>query len=221
MAPQAANSPVTGVYNPTNPIGFNDTGYWSTGNGWAAAGMLRVIGTIINSHFRSQFRSEVEHLKMWIEEIHMGMSTNLPSSGLFNNYADDPNTFVDAASTALFAATVYRAIDLYAPLNYTLYLDAADRARSTLYDPNGNHFDANGWLQPVVDPNMFGYAGSQSPEGQAFILQLDNNWKLWQTSSANSTSFQTSVSSPTSDAHYVLPLFFCTCSLSIVLIFGF
>ncbi|KIO30561.1 hypothetical protein M407DRAFT_20449 [Tulasnella calospora MUT 4182] len=135
---------------------FNDTGYWSTGNGWAAAGMLR------------------------IGDVHNGMTDNLPSSGVFYNYADDDSTGADAASTALFAATVYRAVTLYEPDHYGDIVDAAERAREALYANNGTvHFDGEGWLQPVVNPNSFHEIGAESPEGQAFVLQMDNNWKEW------------------------------------------
>ncbi|KIO30557.1 hypothetical protein M407DRAFT_20446 [Tulasnella calospora MUT 4182] len=159
---------------------FNDTGYWSTGNGWAAAGMLRVLGTIKNSPYSKQFDDEQGDLKDWIGDVHNGMTDNLPSSGVFYNYADDDSTGADAASTALFAATVYRAVTLYEPGHYGDIVDAAERAREALYANNGTvHFDGEGWLQPVVNPNSFHEIGAQSPEGQAFVLQMDNNWKEW------------------------------------------
>ncbi|KAG8916218.1 hypothetical protein FRC01_003290 [Tulasnella sp. 417] len=159
---------------------FNDTGYWTTGNGWAAAGMLRVLGTIKNSPYSKEFDDEQGDLKDWIGDIHNGMKDNLPSSGIFYNYADDDSTGADAASTALFAATVYRAVTLYDPGHYGGVVDAAERAREAIYSNNGTvHFDAQGWLRPVVNPNSFHEIGAESPEGQAFVLQMDNNWKEW------------------------------------------
>ncbi|KAG8937365.1 hypothetical protein FRC00_006483 [Tulasnella sp. 408] len=177
----------TAPIDPAGPQGpggdafnFNDTGYWSTGNGWAAAGMLRVLGTIKNSPYSKQFDDEQGDLKNWIEDVHNGMTDNLPSSGVFYNYADDDTTGTDCASTALFAATVYRAITLYEPDHYGDIVDAAERAREALYANNGTtYFDQEGWLHPVVNPNSFHEIGAESPEGQAFVLQMDNNWREW------------------------------------------
>ena len=40
-----------------------------SGNGWAAAGMLRVLATIIHSNFADQLQSERTDLKNWAVEI--------------------------------------------------------------------------------------------------------------------------------------------------------
>jgi hypothetical protein len=45
----------------------------SIGNGWAAAGMLRVLATIKNSNLADQFQSEQTDLKNWVVEILDGM----------------------------------------------------------------------------------------------------------------------------------------------------
>ena len=52
---------------------FQDLGFWSTGNGWAAAGMLRVLGTIQNSQYANAMKGEVKDLRRWVDEIHDGM----------------------------------------------------------------------------------------------------------------------------------------------------
>lgn len=52
---------------------WEDQGYWSTGNGWAAAGMLRVLGTIQNSQYKTQMAGLLLDLKLWVEEIHDAM----------------------------------------------------------------------------------------------------------------------------------------------------
>ena len=43
------------------------------GNGWAAAGMLRVFGTVKNSEYASDFKSEQNDLVDWVLEIQDGM----------------------------------------------------------------------------------------------------------------------------------------------------
>ncbi|KAH9828825.1 Six-hairpin glycosidase-like protein [Rhodofomes roseus] len=92
-----------------------DTGFWSTGNAWAAAGMTRVLATIQRSPWASSMGSEMSDLTTWITDIHSGMYQYLDSdTALFHNYAnetDSTNTgrsFLDASSTSLLASTVYR-----------------------------------------------------------------------------------------------------------------
>jgi hypothetical protein len=41
------------------------------------------------------------------------------------------------------------------------------------------HFDADGWLTPVVDPVSFGESGSKSPEAQAFVLMMQASYQDW------------------------------------------
>ncbi|KAG8899245.1 hypothetical protein FRB99_006846 [Tulasnella sp. 403] len=186
-APPAPNSPSPSGTPDMAP--FNDTGIWATGNGWALGGMLRVLATIQNSPFSKQFEDEQGDLQDWISELHSAMASRLPNSGIFTNYLDDTTTFNDAASTAMFAATVYRFVTLSSPSKYGNIISAAERARNALYANNGGvHFDANGWLQPVVDPMSFHEQGKQSPEGQCFVLQMNNNWKAWVNSGSKSAA---------------------------------
>lgn len=58
---------------------FNDTGHWSTGNGWAAAGMLRVLAIISGSQYSHLMKNEMKDLKNWVNEIHDGMYLNIVS----------------------------------------------------------------------------------------------------------------------------------------------
>ncbi|KAF7294922.1 hypothetical protein MIND_01030300 [Mycena indigotica] len=92
--------------------GSLDEGHWSTGNGWAAAGMLRVLGTMKNSPYNKQFSNEQKDLKDWVKEIHGAMFSALDSTNIFTNYAGEssgsPGMFYDAAATMLLASTVYR-----------------------------------------------------------------------------------------------------------------
>jgi len=41
------------------------------------------------------------------------------------------------------------------------------------------HFTSDGWLTPVVDPYSYGAQGSNSPEGQAFTLEMQAAWRDW------------------------------------------
>lgn len=37
----------------------------------------------------------------------------------------------------------------------------------------------NGWLTPVVNPDSYGAEGSESPEGQAFVVEMHSAWRDW------------------------------------------
>lgn len=46
-----------------------DSGSWSTGNGWAAAGMARVLATVMKAPISKGWTSEIAELKQEIKEI--------------------------------------------------------------------------------------------------------------------------------------------------------
>jgi len=157
-----------------------DSGHWATGNGWAAAGMLRVLRTIANSQYANTMKSEQTDLANWVGEIHNGIYPHLQSNGLFKNYPDSSNSsnFDDAASTALLASTVYRLANAWG--RHT-HLPQAERSWQALLASNNDsssnstlaHFTSDMWLTPVVDPYNFGQQGERSPEAQAFVLEME------------------------------------------------
>ncbi|KAH9061334.1 Six-hairpin glycosidase-like protein [Lactarius vividus] len=124
-----------------------DSGHWSTGNAWAAAGMLRVLGTLKSSPFSRDFNNQIKDLGNWVAEIHSAMYPHLQANGLFKNYADQnyANNFDDASSSALLAATVYRLALLTGDKKY---VRQAERTRAALFAANGTSAIASG--DPVV-----------------------------------------------------------------------
>ncbi|KAJ7774838.1 Six-hairpin glycosidase [Mycena metata] len=221
--------------------GGNDEGHWSTGNGWAAAGMLRVIATMKNSPYNNDFSSQQKDLASWVKEIHTAMYAHIDSTNIFTNYADQSvsstGQFYDTASTTLLASTVYRASLL---LGDHSHLPNAEKSRKALWATSNNssststaaharraaasassgssakgsgsapvsgsatsasatatsppssspsattapltdlvHFTSDGWLTPVVNPHQFGVQGSDSPEGEAFVVSLQAAYNEW------------------------------------------
>jgi len=151
---------------------WEDTGLWATGNGWAAAGMMRVLQTIADSSENEAFSSETDGLTSWIEEIiNATWARQLPNGSLMN-YFDDPNSFEDSSSTALLASVTFRWAVFTGDDTYT---PSALTALQLL----GERIDSDGWLTQVVDPYAFGQQGSHSPEGQAFVLLLDSAYNQW------------------------------------------
>ena len=71
----------------------------------------------------------------------------------------------------------------------------AEKSREALFAQNPtspfsySHFTSDWALFPVVDPPSFGVESSIiSPEGQAFVVQMYQAWKDWQTESKESGS---------------------------------
>jgi len=151
--------------------------------------MIRVLGTIKNSQYAGSFKNEQKDLIDWVLEIQGGMYQYLRSTSCFGNYANDDSSFDDAASATLLASTVYRLSTL---VGKHKHIPLAERtrialtARSNLGNgpTNGSftsmvHFDADGWLTPVVDPSSFGRLGSKSPEAEAFVLMMQASYRDW------------------------------------------
>ncbi|KAI4518693.1 hypothetical protein K525DRAFT_288094 [Schizophyllum commune Loenen D] len=167
---------------------WTDAGHWATGNGWAAAGMLRILATIQHSIYAPLMLKEQADLTAWIKEIHTAVFPHLDDTRIFLNYVDAPitddNNFYDAAGTALLATTVYR----YALMTGdTTHIPYAQVIREELSRKNGTeyaHFTPEGVLKPVVNPHDYSYQGDASAEGQAFIMMLDAVYKEWQAAGA-------------------------------------
>src|SRR6266702_3255854 len=140
----------------------------SAGNAWAAAGMLRVLGTLKSSPFSRNFNGQIKDLGNWVAEIHSAMYPHLvrlhhlhpnasrlmrvharpqQANGLFKNYADQnyANNFDDASSSALLAATVYRLALLTGNKGF---VREAERTRAALFAANGTSATPSG--VPVV-----------------------------------------------------------------------
>ena len=73
----------TGMWQHIKMGSFEDTGHWSTGNGWAAMGMLRVLATIRGSDFAGSLRQQTADLENWIKGIHDAMWPHLVRSFLY------------------------------------------------------------------------------------------------------------------------------------------
>lgn len=126
----------------------DDTGAWSTGNGWAAMGMLRVALTIERTKYAANMSSQVADLFSWTNQIVNAawpyQQQNI--SGMLRNYVDIA-TFADAAGSALLAAVVYR---LAALGQGSTQLSRAESFYSNL----PTMINSTGWLSPVVVREM-------------------------------------------------------------------
>lgn len=87
------------------------------------------------------------------------------------NYFNSTDTFSDAASTALLAATSYRLASLALGAST---IPLASAARLAIYAAVNA---TTGVLSPVVDPLNFPAQGTLSPEGEAFVLIMEASFR--------------------------------------------
>lgn len=196
----------------------NDENFWTTGNGWAAAGMLRVHATIQNSEYAGNFKKEQKNLQKWIDEVHNSIYKHLDDTGIFPNYAgqpaDAPNNFYDTSGTALVAYSVYRACT---HLGQCGNIPFAEASRQALFASNGTegssdsfagftHFTPEGWLTPVVNPHSYRAQGEKSGEGQAFVVMLHAAYNEWKDAGMKSNALSNLATVPASVALFGIML---------------
>lgn len=152
---------------------WQDDTHWATGNGWAAAGMLRVLETLANSDQADSLTEETNDLTIWIQEIINATWPLQKENGTLCNILDDDSSFADSSSTALLASVTYRMAYIAGD---DTHLNAANRAMALIE----KSIDDDGWLQNTVNPYTFSSPNTgenHSPEGQAFVLLLQSAWR--------------------------------------------
>jgi unsaturated rhamnogalacturonyl hydrolase len=134
---------------------------WGVGNGWAAAGMTRVLKALPES-----MSQEKAQLRTLIRNLLDGCLRWQREDGLFHDILDDPNTFVETNAAQAFAYTIYRG--LQAGWLEPKYLEPAETIRRAVYDK----VDEFGLVQGVCGaPNFI--ASGTATEGQAFFLLME------------------------------------------------
>lgn len=140
---------------------FNRDALWGTGNGWAAAGMTRVIRALPES-----MKDKKEILAEFVREVIDACLKYQRSDGLFHDVLDDPSTFVELNVGQMLAYSIYRGVDEgWLDASYLTY---ADRIRQVAY----NHVDKFGLVQKVCGAPNFDRQGT-SVEAQAFFLLME------------------------------------------------
>ncbi|WVQ94887.1 hypothetical protein IAU59_001972 [Kwoniella sp. CBS 9459] len=152
--------------------GTYDPGLWATGNGWAMMGMLRVYATIKWSQYADDMSSQLNDLSTWAQEIFAASQQYITSDSLLHNYLDDASSFKDTSSVALYAAVGFRLSQLNITDAYTPNATALLGAAST-------YVNSTGYLGQVVNPFDFSKQGSESAEGQSFMVMAYAAYKEW------------------------------------------
>ena len=133
---------------------------WAVGNGWAMAGMARVIAMLPEGHpGRKRLISRVQQL----------IKASLPhqmDDGAFHDVIDDPSSFREVNFAQMLAYTIYRGIkERWLDTTLRPY---AEKARAAALA----EVDAYGLVRNVCGAPFFDRAGV-APEGQAFHLLME------------------------------------------------
>ncbi|KAH0582129.1 hypothetical protein H2248_011782 [Termitomyces sp. 'cryptogamus'] len=182
----------------------NDPGLWSTGNSWAAAGMARVLATVMKAPaFPSSDDTEAQEIAIWrknavktltdfIKEIvdgAIGAGPTAYDNKLTRNYYNNPDIFGETSGSSLMAATVYRLAVLVPDVfGNDKYIQWAEGIRTTFggtfVNADGTileHVDRdNGTVRPAVNPLAWTDTNpwmTGSPEGQSFVALLYASWR--------------------------------------------
>ena len=183
------------IINQVNGTGATDTGIWSTGNGWAAAGMVHILATVIKAPIacdNPDWQSDaIEQLSEYIREILDAAIYSVPDDnepGLLRNYwnlDDTGHIYGETSGTSLLASVAYRMAVMLRNLGsweFRKYVRWADSVRFTLggSDINGTHVTSNGTVTPSVNPlnwyDTVPYTAG-SPEGQNFVVLMYAAWR--------------------------------------------
>ncbi len=134
---------------------------WGVGNGWAAAGLARVIRQLPADRQETK-----DHLAGYARELIDGCLAHGRPDGLFHDVIDDPSSFVETNLAQMLAYAIYRGIQGgWLDRGYHLH---ADRMRAAA----ARKVDEHGLVQAVCGAPNFDHPGT-APEGQAFFLLME------------------------------------------------
>ena len=140
---------------------FDRKACWGVGNGWAAAGMARVIGSLPPAMAGARKR-----LTGYVVGVLDGCLARQRPDGLFHNVVDDPATFVETNLAQMLATVIFFGVR-GGWLGET-YLGPARRMRQA----SRRKVDDRGLVQGVCGSPNFDSPGTAT-EGQAFFLLME------------------------------------------------
>jgi rhamnogalacturonyl hydrolase YesR len=134
---------------------------WGVGNGWAAAGLVRVIRTL-----PEHMGEEKKRLIGYLQELLEGCLVHQREDGLFHDVLDDPSTFVETNAAQMFAYAIYSGVK-EGWLDASL-LERADAMRKAA----NSKVDEFGLVRDVCGSPTFDKPGTAT-EGQAFYILME------------------------------------------------
>jgi unsaturated rhamnogalacturonyl hydrolase len=144
---------------------FGRKDFWGVGNGWAAAGMTRVVKALPD-----EFKEAKNKIIGYIKEVLDGCLMYQREDGLFHNVVDDSSSFVETNLAQMLAYTIFRGVK--AGWLDQSYLNKAEKMRSAVHIK----VDKYGLVQGVCGSPDFNHSGTAC-EGQAFYLLMEVAYK--------------------------------------------
>ncbi len=135
--------------------------FWGVGNGWAAAGLVRVRAALPES-----MASERAKLAGYVREVVDGCLAHQRPDGLFHDVVDDPATFVETNLAQMLAYSIFRGVR--EGWLERRYLDAGESLRAAALA----RIDGEGLVRGVCGSPGFDRPGTAT-EGQAFCLLME------------------------------------------------
>jgi unsaturated rhamnogalacturonyl hydrolase len=144
---------------------FGRKDFWGVGNGWAAAGMTRVVKALPD-----EYKEAKKKIIGYIKEVLDGCLMYQREDGLFHNVVDDSSSFVETNLSQMLAYTIFRGAK--AGWLDPSYLNKAEKMRSAVH----LKVDKYGLVQGVCGSPDFNHSGTAC-EGQAFYLLMEVAYK--------------------------------------------
>jgi len=140
---------------------FERQAFWGVGNGWAAAGMTRVIRALPDS-----MASDRKRLVAYVREVLDGCLKHRRPDGLFHDVVDDPKSFVETNLSQMLSYTIFRGVKgAWLPKSYL-------RDAEIMRNAARGKVDALGYVRDVCGSPTFERPGIAT-EGQAFFILME------------------------------------------------
>ncbi|HVP90018.1 MAG TPA: glycoside hydrolase family 88 protein [Terriglobales bacterium] len=140
---------------------FERMAFWGVGNGWAAAGMTRVLQALPEGMAVGRKR-----LQGYIKEVLDGCLRHRRPDGFFHDVVDDPKTFVETNLGQMLSYTIFRGVRAgWLPKSYLADADIMRRAARS-------KVDGLGYVRDVCGSPTFEKPGIAT-EGQAFFILME------------------------------------------------
>ncbi len=140
---------------------FDRKAFWGVGNGWAAAGMTRVLQALPET-----MSADKKRLSGYVREVLDGCLAHRRPDGLFHDVVDDPKTFVETNLSQMLAYTIFRGVKGgWLPKSYLREAAIMRRAAT-------GKVDDLGYVRDVCGSPIFEKPGTAT-EGQAFFILME------------------------------------------------
>lgn len=146
--------------------------FWGVGNGWAAAGMTRVIHLLPFRAMSSDLAERRTELTQRVDTLIRSALQYQRQDGLFHDVLDDPDSFREVNCGQMFAYCIYRGV-----ADGWLQDDLIEPAER-IWHAVQQEVDQYGLVRNVCGVPDF-IAPHVAPEGQAFYILMDAARRDW------------------------------------------